>query len=88
MKPEISWPWEKSRSYGELAYKLYISVFYDSDMCVCVFPEKNEFVIHDLVDGVMKRMQFPDGYLKLEEKKAYVELMLRLGVWDELLEDI
>lgn len=81
-------PWVKSRNYGELVYKLYISVFYGSDMSVCVFPEQNEFVIHDLVDGVMKRMQFPDGYLKLEEKKAYVELMLRLGEWDELLEDM
>lgn len=81
-------PWVKSRNYGELVYKLYISVFYDSDMCVCVFPEQNEFVIHDLVDGVMKWKQFPDGYLKLEEKKAYVEMMLRLGEWDELLEDM
>lgn len=81
-------PWVKSRDHGKFAYRLYISVFYDSDMCVCVFPDESSFVIHDLVDGVMKWKQFPDGYLKLEEKKAYVEMMLRLGEWDELLEDM
>lgn len=86
MKPNP--PWMMRRDRGETVYRLYISTYYDDDMYVCIFPDRSEFFIHDCVDGVMKRMQFPDGYLKLEEKKAYVELMLRLGEWDELLEDM
>ena len=87
MKP--SPPWRKMKDHGEIVYRLYISVFYDSDMCICVFPRRSEFIIHDLVDGVMKRMRFPKHhYRKLEAKKAYVELMLRLGEWDKILESI
>lgn len=86
MKPNL--PWHRRADHGEIVYRLYISTYYDDDMYVCIFPDRSEFFIHNCVDGVMKRMQFPDGYLKLEEKKAYVELMLRLGEWDELLEEM
>lgn len=86
MKP--STPWERTTD-GEIAYRKYVSVFYDCDMYICIFPMRNEIIIHDCIDGATKWLQFPKHhYRKLEAKKAYVELMLRLGEWDKILEDI
>lgn len=56
---------------------------------VWIYPKRSEFTIeHALEEFRYEEMKFPKGYRKLKDKKAYVELMLRLGEWDKILEDL
>lgn len=56
---------------------------------VWVRPKRSDFAIeHALIEQRYEEMKFPKGYRKLKDKKAYVELMLRLGEWDKILERI
>lgn len=85
MKPEL--PWIRLTDRGEIMYKMYISVSSPNDRCICIFPNQNKIIIRSTTcctAWVVK--YFPrNHYHKLEAKKAYMELMLRLGEWDNTL---
>lgn len=88
MKPEL--PWKRIKNRGQVIYKLYVSLWNRNDRYVVVFPHRSEFIFRNTFFAhASVTMRFPKNYYrKLESKKAYIETMLRLGVWDKLLEDV
>lgn len=86
MKPEL--PWKRVKNdRDELMYKVYISASFPNDRFICIFPKHNKIILRSTAccsAWIVK--YFPRNcYRKVKEKKAYVELMLRLGEWDEIL---
>lgn len=88
MKPEL--PWKRIKNRGEIVYKMYISLWSQNDWCVIIFPRRSDIIFrNNFWPYVSVTMRFPKNYYrKLEAKKSYIETMLRLGVWDKLLEDV
>lgn len=75
------------RTYGLPIYA-YDSLVWPT-FFVWIYPKRSDFTIELALDELrFEGMKFPKGYRKLKDKKAYVELMLRLGEWDKILEDL
>lgn len=85
MKPEL--PWLRENGRDETMYKMYISVSSPNDRVICIFSKQSKIIIRSTTCYTAWTVKyFPKNhYRKVEEKKAYVELMLRLGEWDSML---
>ena len=85
MKPEL--PWLRENGRDETMYKMYISVNSPNDRVICIFSKQSKIIIRRTTCYTAWTVKyFPKNhYRKIEEKKAYVELMLRLGEWDSML---